>query len=239
MFEHFAGLTMLSLINTKSFNYIAPDDAFEADPFDMRWCTFVYGSAEYTRATLHKIALCRHYGIPVIAKALNTAGREPDAQAAFEIGTHTLIAALAGARAFRTAGTLSSCEIYSAEILVITGEIMEYVRNVLKPEEFSDERLMVDEIRAVGPGQSYIGRDSTYERFRSEYWIPELFSHSNLGQWREAGSKSIWDHAAETAKRKIHEHTYRIGDDVQRELDRIYQRAVHDEKLVDSFRFHS
>jgi trimethylamine--corrinoid protein Co-methyltransferase len=67
MFEHFAGLTMLNLINTKSYNYIAPDDAFEADPFDMKYSTFVYGSAEYTRATLHKIALCNYYNIPVIA----------------------------------------------------------------------------------------------------------------------------------------------------------------------------
>ena len=235
MFEHFAGLTMLSLINTKSFNYIAPDDAFEADPFDMKYCTFVYGSAEYTRATLHKIALCRRYGIPVIAKTLNTAGREPDAQAAFEIGAHTLIAALAGARAFRTAGTLSSCEIYSAEILVITDEIMEYIRRILKPEEFSDERLMVGEIRAVGPGQSYIGRDSTFENYRSEYWIPELFSHPNLGQWKQGGSRSIWECANETARRKIREHTYRVGDDVRRELDRIYQRATRDEELAKSF----
>ena len=237
MFEHFAGLTMLSLINTKSFNYIAPDDAFEADPFDMKYCTFVYGSAEYTRATLHKIALCRHYGIPVIAKTLNTAGKEPDAQAAFEIGAHTLIAALAGARAFRTAGLLSCGEIYSAEIVVIIDEIMEYIRRVLKPEEFSGERLMVDEIRAVGPGQSYIGRDSTFENYRNEYWIPELFSHSNFGQWTGAGSRSIWGQANEIAKRKIREHTYRISDELQKELDRIYQRAVHDAKLIDSFRF--
>lgn len=238
MFEHFAGLTMLSLINTKSFNYIAPDDAFEADPFDMKYCAFVYGSAEYTRTTLHKIALCRHYGIPVIAKSLNAAGKEPDAQAAFEIGAHTLIAALAGARAFRTGGMLSACEVYSAEILVIADEIMEFIRRVLKPEEFSADRLMVDEIRAVGPGESYIGRDSTFENYRSEYWIPELFSHSNLGQWREAGSKSIWGYAAEIARRKIREHTYQASDDVRKELDRIYRSARNDAKLLDSFRFH-
>jgi len=32
MFEHLAGLTMLNLVNTKSHNYISPNDAFEADP---------------------------------------------------------------------------------------------------------------------------------------------------------------------------------------------------------------
>jgi trimethylamine--corrinoid protein Co-methyltransferase len=120
---------------------------------------------------------------------------------------------------------------------VIADEILEFIRRVLKPEEFSGERLMVDEIRAVGPGQSYIGRDSTYENYRNEYWIPELFSHANFGQWTGAGSRSIWGQANEIAKRKIREHTYRISADEQKELDRIYRRAVNDAKLLDSFRF--
>lgn len=237
MFEHFAGLTMLNLINTKSFNYIAPDDAFEADPFDMRYSTFVYGSAEYTRATLHKIALCKYYNIPVIAKSLNTAGKQPDAQAASEIAIHTLISALAGARAFRTGGMLSSCEVYSAEILVIAREIIEFIKNVLRREEFSEERLMVDEIEAVGPGQSYIGRKSTFAHFRKEYWDPELFTHSNLGQWRDMGSKTIYERANSIAKKKIKEHSYMADDEVRRELDRIYERAKRDKQLEDSFRF--
>jgi trimethylamine--corrinoid protein Co-methyltransferase len=237
MFEHFAGLTMLSLINRKSFNYIAPDDAFEADPFDMKYTTFVYGSAEYTRATLHKIALCSHYGIPVIAKSLNTAGKEPDAHAAFEVGAHTLVSALAGARAFRTGGTLSCCEIYSSEMVVIASEIFQYLKNVLKGEEFSDARLMAEEIAAVGPGESYIGRRSTFENFRKEYWEPELFTHTNLGQWKEMGSKSIWTWANETAKKKMKEHTYRAEDAVRKELDRIYERAKTDRQLEDSFKF--
>lgn len=237
MFEHFAGLTMLNLINTKSFNYIAPDDAFETDPFDMRYSTFVYGSAEYTRATLHKIALCKYYNIPVIAKSLNTAGKQPDAQAASEIAIHTLISALAGARAFRTGGMLSSCEVYSAEILVIAQEIIEFIKNVLKREEFSEKRLMVDEIEAVGPGQSCIGRKSTFELFRKEYWDPVLFNHSNLGQWRDMGAKSIYEQANAIARKKIMEHSYIADEDVRRELDRIYERAKRDMQLEDSFKF--
>ena len=52
VFEYLAGLTMLNLINKKSFNYISPNDAFEADAFDMKYSTFVYGSVEYTEHTL-------------------------------------------------------------------------------------------------------------------------------------------------------------------------------------------
>lgn len=237
MFEHMAGLTMLNLINPKGNNYISPDDAFEADPFDMKFSTFVYGSAEYTRATLHKISLCDYYNIPVIAKSLNTAAKEPDAQASFENGVHTLIAGLAGARAFRTGGLLSCAEIYSAEMLVINYEIIEYIKNIIKKEEFNDRRLMLDEIAEVGPGQSFIGRRSTFENFRKEYWEPELFNHSNLGQWQEMGSKSAWQSTTGIVKKKIREHEYRIDDDVKKELDRIYEKAKKDKKLEDSFKF--
>jgi trimethylamine:corrinoid methyltransferase-like protein len=94
---------------------------------------------------------------------------------------------------------------------------------------------MVDEIEAVGPGQSFIGRKSTLENFRREYWEPELFIHSNLGQWREMGSKSIREYANEIAKKKIKEHDYKIGDEKKRELDRIYEHALEDKSLKESF----
>jgi trimethylamine--corrinoid protein Co-methyltransferase len=235
IFEHLAGLTMLTLINTKSFNYISPNDAFEADPFDMKYATFVYGSAEYARITLHKIALCRYYDIPIMAKTLLTAAKEPDAQAAFEIGSHTLLAALAGARAFRCGGLLNHGELYSAEMLVIVMEIVEYIKNVLKKEEFDEQRLMIDEIRAVGPGQSYIGRKSTFLNFRGEFWEPGLFIHSNLGQWKEMGAKSIWQYSRELVKKKIEEHSFRINEDIKVELDKIYDRAKRDEQLRRSY----
>jgi len=237
MFEHFFGLTMLSLINTKSFNYISPNDAFDGCPFDMKYSTFVYGSAEYVHSTLYQIPLCRHYGVPIITKTLLTASKEVDAQAAAEIGMHTLIAALFGSRAFRCGGLLSSAEYYSAEMLVVEKEIIEYVQNVLREQEFSDERLMADEIAALRPGQSFIGRRSTFENFRKEYWQPELFTHSNLGQWKEMGSKSLYQYANERAKKLIAEHDYQIDEDKKRELDRILEKAKTDEKLIDSFKF--
>jgi trimethylamine--corrinoid protein Co-methyltransferase len=235
MFEHFAGLTLLNLINTKSYNYIAPDDAFEADPFDMKYSTFVYGSAEYTRTTPYKLALCRRYGIPLVAKSLNPAGKMPDGQACFENGVHTLIAALAGARVFRTGGLLSAGEIYSGEILVMACEMIEYIKNLLKQGEFSPKTLMLEEIRAVGPGQSYIGRRSTLESFRKEYWEPKLFTHSNFGQWTDMGSKSTWDCANDLVKKRIGEHDYAIEPQIEKELDKIYERAKNDRRLEDSF----
>lgn len=237
IYEHFAGLTMLNLINTKANNYISPNDAFEADHFDMKFSTFVYGSVEYIKHTLFQLPLCRHYEIPIIAKSLLTTSKEPDSHMAAEIGIHTLIAALGGARAFRCGGLLSTGEIYCAEQLMIVHEMVEYIKNLFAKEEFSEARLMADEIASVGPGQSFAGRKSTLELFRKEYWEPELFIHSNLGQWKEMGSKSVRQYARELVKKKIKEHTYRIDDTVKKELDKIWDSAKNDKNLDDSFKF--
>ncbi len=237
MFEIFFGLTLINLINTKGNNYISPNDAFEGDAFDMKYSTFVYGSVEYIHHTLYQIPLCKHYNIPVMCKTLLTSSKAPDAHAAAEIGTHTLIAALAGARAFRCGGLLSTGELYSGEQLVIEMEMIEYIKNVLKKQEFSEDRLMVDEIAAVKAGGSFIGRKSTIENFRKEYWQPGLFTHSNLGQWKEMGEKSLYKYANERTKKLISEHKYQIDEDKKRELDKIFEIAKNDQKLIDSFKF--
>ena len=236
IYEHFAGLTMLHLINTGANNYISPNDAFEADPFDMKFSTFVYGSVEYIRHTLYQIPLCAYYDIPVMTKTLLTTSKEPDAHAAFEIGMHTLIAALMGARAFRCGGLLSTGEIYCAEQVVIVHEIVEYIKQLLKKEEFSEDRLFIDEILTVEPGKSFAGLKSTLRLFRQEYWEPALFTHSNLGQWSEMGAKSLRQCAREIARKKIEEQSYQAEDDVRRELEKIYRRAERDKQLEDSFK---
>ena len=74
------------------------------------------------------------------------------------------------------------------------------------------------------------------ELFRQEYWQPELFTHMNLGQWQEAGSKTMWQYALDRAKKLIKEHSYQIDPDKKKELDKIYEAAKKDAKLEDSFR---
>jgi trimethylamine--corrinoid protein Co-methyltransferase len=170
-------------------------------------------------------------------KTLLTSGKEPDAQAAFEVANNTLIAALAGARIFRCGGLLTSAEVYSAEQLVIVKEIIEYIKNLLKKQEFSEEQLMADEIADVKAGDSFISRKSTMKYFKREYWEPEIFIHSNLGQWRDMGEKSMWDYANERAKKMINEHTYSLDDDRKRELNKIFEKAKTDNKLIESFKF--
>jgi trimethylamine--corrinoid protein Co-methyltransferase len=234
MFETLACLTMLNLINTKGYSYIQVIDSFIVHPFDMKYSTFVYGSAEDTRGTIDKLAIHKALGLPLVAKSLLTGAKEVDAQSAHEVGVYTTMAALAGCRTFRCAGLLSSAELYSAEKLVVDYEIVQYIRRTLEPEEFSDETLLADEIAAIQPGQSFLEHPSTFKFYKSHYWDPTLFTHSNLGQWQEMGSKSLYRYANERARKLLKEHTYEIEPEKKRELDRIFAVAEQDEALAKS-----
>jgi trimethylamine--corrinoid protein Co-methyltransferase len=234
MFETFGCLTMLNLINTKGFSYIQVIDSFIVHPFDMKYSTFVYGSAEDVRGTIDKLSIQKELNMPLVAKSLLTGAKEVDAQAAHEVGVYTTMAALAGCRTFRCAGLLSSAELYSAEMLVVDYEIVQYIRRTLEPEEFSDETLLAEAIAAIKPGESFLEHPSTFKFYKSHYWDPQLFTHSNLGQWQELGSKGLYQYANERAKRLLKEHTYEIEPEKRRELDRIYAAAEKDEKLAKS-----
>ena len=234
MFETYACLTMLNLINTKGYSYIQVIDSFIVHPFDMKYSTFVYGSAEDVRGTMDKLSIQKELGMPLVAKSLLTGAKELDAQAAHEVGVYTTMAALAGCRTFRCAGLLSSAELYSAEKLVVDHEIVQYIKHTLDPEEFSDETLLAEAIAAIKPGESFLEHPSTFKFYKTHYWDPVLFTHSNLGQWQEMGSKSLYQCANERARKLLKEHTYEIEAEKKRELDRILAVAENDEKLAKS-----
>jgi trimethylamine---corrinoid protein Co-methyltransferase len=236
MFETFFALTLLSIINPGANNYIQIIDSFSAAPFDMKYGTFVYGSPEDIRGSLFNIAIHKYYNLPIVAKSFTTTAKEPDAHAAFESGVHTLAAALGGARIFREAGLLATDKIYSAEKLVLDYEIVQYIKNLLRGEDFNEKRLMVEEIRSANHGECFLGHESTLKNFKVELWDPKLFLHTSFEQWKEQGEKSIIDYANEIAKKLVNDHSYTLDQTIKKELDEILEVAKQDKKLEDSFK---
>ena len=224
--ELFAGLTLLNLISRGSHVSCIAIDSIRAYPFDMKFGTFVYGSPEDTLGTLLQIQLNDFYQIPVVAKSLLTTSQLPDAHAAAEKAAHTVIAALAGARMFTNAGLLSVDEIFSAEQLVIDYEIVQYAKQLIKGEQLNDETLAVEAISEVGVGGTFLDHDTTLAHFRDARWMPEVFEHRMLGQWRDAGSESTRAKARRIATERIEKHEFELDKDVQRELNRIWEKAV-------------
>jgi len=226
MAEVFAGLTLLSLINTcKEPPICSVIDSIRAYAFDFKYASFVYGSPEDVIGTLFQIQLNNHYKIPIVAKSLLTTSNDIDVQFAAELMAHTLAAALAGARIFTGAGFLAVDEVYSAEKIVIDNEIVQYVKNIVEGFGFSEEYLATDIIKEVGIGGNFLNHDSTLTDYKSAVWYPEVFEHIMLRNWKKLGEPDLRDKIRVMAKERIKNHCYQLPEDVLKEINYIYEKA--------------
>lgn len=226
MAEVFAGLTLLSLMNTsKEPPVCLIIDTIRAYAFDFRYASFVYGSPEDIIGTLFQIQLNKRYGIPVVAKSLLTSSNSIDIQLGAELMAHTMTAALAGARIFTGAGLLAIDEVYSAEKLVIDYEVVQYVKNGVEGFRFSDKYLSTDIIKEVGIGGEFVSHDSTLKDYRDAVWEPNVFEHIMLRKWRQLGEPDIRNKCRKIAKERIKRHSYSLPKDISKELNKIYNKA--------------
>ncbi|MCK4420147.1 trimethylamine methyltransferase family protein [Candidatus Aerophobetes bacterium] len=224
--ELFAGYTMLKLLNPQTYVYCSIIDSIRAYSFDMKYGNFVYGSPEDIWGTLVQVQLNRYYKIPIITKSLLTSSPLPDAQAAAEKAAHTILAAAFGVDGYTNAGLLAIDDIYSAEQVVIDYEIVQYAMQSLRGFDFNEETLSTKIIEEVVlKDENFLSHQSTLDYFREAFWVPELFEHLMLRQWQDKGGKSIRERAKDIAKRKIKEHEFELPAEIQRELNRIYQKA--------------
>ena len=224
--ETLAAATILKLISRGGKVSYGFKDSFRAYPFDMRYGSIAYGSAEYVLMTLIQMKISDYFDLPRVVKSLITTSKQPDAHAAAEKMGHTMAAASAGAQSYSNAGMLSVDEVYSPVQCVIDNEILNYVKRVLKGYEFSTEVMSADIIReVVQSGESFLQHGSTIENYKEMMWLPELFEHQMLDQWNDRGQKGVIDRAAAIAREKILQADFQLPDDIQKDLDKIYKHA--------------
>jgi trimethylamine:corrinoid methyltransferase-like protein len=220
MAEVLAGFTLLTLLSRGSPVFFGGKEVFRAYTADMKFAAQVYGSPEDILITLIERDLNHYYGLPVVAKSLNTTSKEPDARAAVERALHTLAAAMAGIRVFVNAGQLYNMSC--AEQLVIDYEIVQQARRVLEGYEFSEQALSYDTIRSVVQrGEDFLTHDTTIKNFRRLIWQPEAFDRTGINIW-ETDPVSFHQKVRQIARSRIRAHNFRLEASVQNELDRIY-----------------
>jgi len=220
MAEVLAGFALLKLLSHGSPVFFGGKEVFRAYTADMKFAAQVFSSPEDILITLMQRDLNRFYGLPMVAKSLNTTSKEPDARAAVERALHTMAAAMAGARVFVNAGQLYNMS--SAEQLVIDYEIVQQAKRVVEGFEFSEEALAYDAIcSVVQQGQDFLTHDMTLRNFRRLIWQPEAFDRTGINLW-ETDPVSFRQRVQKIARKRIDTHQFHLERPVQEELDRIY-----------------
>lgn len=168
---------------------------------DMRTGAYAPGAIETGVLLAAQAQMAHFYGVPSGGYIGLTNAHSNDAQAGFETGMNTLLGVAAGATLLNMGGLFSSLMAFDFGKAVVDNEIALMDKRAYRGLEFSEENLALEEIAAVGPGGSYMGRNHTKARMKTTAVLPRLANRDMRAQWEEAGKPSIHERAMDEARR--------------------------------------
>jgi trimethylamine--corrinoid protein Co-methyltransferase len=173
------------------------------------------------------IEMARYYGLPVEGSGGGTDAFVPGIQTSYERSMNFLLPMLSWPDLIVGAGLMGGSMILSLEQLVIDAEVFRMAKQAHRGISARDEMWLDELIQRVGPGGNFLGEKSTAVGMRSGEWlIPKLGVHITQNAWENSGKKDILDEAREKVDQVLKTHKpLPLEDEVQKELDMIYQKA--------------
>jgi trimethylamine--corrinoid protein Co-methyltransferase len=170
-------------------------------------------------------ALAQFYNLPAFGWGGVSDSKAVDQQAAAEAALTLLAESLVGGNIIHDLGYLESGLTFSLVQLVICEEMIGWVEAFLKGVGISDETLALDVIAQTGPEGHYLNKDHTRRHFR-EIWAPGLLDRNDYRTWKDRGSKTLGERAAERVEEILKEYQPEpLPVALGRQLRQIVQRA--------------
>lgn len=188
------------------------------DMLDMRSTTDGY--ADPTNRVM-LVELAHRYGLPIFGLTGCSDSKLPDEQAAAEAAFALILETLAGAQLAHDVGYLEGGMCNSIEQVIICDELINYVKQFMRPLEITDETLALDLIDQIGPAGDYLSSEHTLKHYRED-WYPKLFDRRNYDEWKRLGGKTLRQRAHEKALKLLATHKPEpLPAEVQAQLDAI------------------
>lgn len=194
-------------------------------PMDMRTTIFSYGSPGFRLTNSAFADLYHYYNLPM----WSTVGCDAfaiDAQAGMEHAFCTLLSALDGANLIHDIGYLGQGLLSSPAAIVMSDEIISYVKKVVNGFDISRSKMGLDVIAKVGPGGNYLAEKHTVKNFREEFWRPKHVNRDNFETWQALGQKEYAEVVTDKARKILAtHHPEALPDEVSAKLDAIVETA--------------
>jgi trimethylamine--corrinoid protein Co-methyltransferase len=204
---------------------------------NMRDGTVALGSPETGLITAGSAQLARRYGLPIRSVGGTTESKQADFQAGFERMGTLLPAVLAGVNLITCAGTLSGTMLEDHAMLMLDDEICGAAVRMARGIEVTSETIALDLIKETGYDGNYLAADHTVEHFKSELFIPSLYSRESDEDWETGGRKLALDYAREKAKQVLAEHQPRkLDPGIKKELEE-FRQMVAERDLNDFYTY--
>ncbi len=185
------------------------------------------GAIEHSLLGAAVTEMGRYYNLPVEASGMGTDHHVPGIQPAYERAAGGMLPALSWPDILVGPGLLSGSMILCLEQLLIDAEVFRMFKRARQGIAAEDERWLDEVIQRVGPGGGFLDDRSTVAGIRGgEWYLPQIGLHDTFEAWEASGRP----HLLEEMRQKVDEilathEPLPLGEDVERELDRIQQRA--------------
>lgn len=188
---------------------------------------YAAGAIEGGLMSAASIEMGRYYGLPVEASGMGTDHYVPSIQAGYERALNGLLPMLSWPDILVGPGLLGGSMILSLEQTLVDVEVFRMCKRAHRGIATEAQRWLADAINAVEPGGHFLGERSTVRGIREgEWYFSQLGVHDTFESWDAGGRPSLIDEAHGKVKQILATHEpLPLGEDVERELDRIEKRA--------------
>ncbi len=171
------------------------------------------------------VDLASFYGLPSFGYGGVSDSPLLDEQWALEAGMTLLANAMSGVTLLHDLGYAGSGTTSSFEAVVLMDEMVRWVKAYLEGITIDTEMLAVDEIDAVGPGGTHLGRKFTRRHYR-EWLVPDLLSQQSYEGWQAAGGTTLLERVAQRTQELLDgPRPHELAEGQTGELERLVERA--------------
>jgi len=187
-----------------------------------------YGSLEETLLAAAGAQMAKHYGVPSMVGGFSTglSGESPGFYLDPAELIFTTMTTATGTDFGSGIGGLDQAKGASLEQIVIDCDLWEMVRELRRISLFDEAHFVVDMIRSVGPGGSFLRNPHTARNMRKELFIPskekaEIYSMYRLDKDR----KQFVTEARKRVKKTLATHKpEQVDGDARAKIDSILKR---------------
>jgi trimethylamine--corrinoid protein Co-methyltransferase len=186
-----------------------------------------YASIEFSIMDSAATEMARYYGLPAESSPGGSDAHVLNFQNAHENAALEMPTMLSWPDVIVGPGTLDGSMVSSLEKIVIDVETFRLARHAHRGVNTGEDKWLTDLISKIGPGGTYICEPSTASALHSDDWyISDFGSHESYESWIANGKKDILQEARDKVDHILGSHEpLPLGDDVEKELERICKRA--------------
>ncbi len=219
-----AGIVLLQLAHPGAPVFLAGAPSV----MDLKTGGYTGGSPEDYVLAAAATQLAHHFGFAMNMGTMASGAKEPGWQAAVDDTLSTLASVSAGAEMMSGCGLLDGSKTLSYAHLLLEAEVYGIVQKVANGIEVSDETIVLDVIRKVGPNGTYLAEKHTREHMGG-IWRPGVWDRTPYAAWIASGKRGALENAEDRAREILASHVPDpLSQDVRDELRQLVAAADAD-----------